>query len=429
MSAGCESALIRAVDAAVDAAGPLDALLLAVHGAAVGQTHADFDARWVGRVCDRVGDALPIAATLDLHANVSPALLARLDAAAVYRTNPHLDQAETGRRAIRLLRRRVEGGSRPAVAHAALPMALNIERQLTDEPPLRDWLAWGAELEDEPGVWSAELAVGYPYADVPEMGLSLFLQGDADPAELSRLAGDWARRIWADRERARPTLIGVEQAARLAADSPGATGLLDMGDNVGAGSPGRSTHLAHALRGEGVGAWFVNLVDPAALRRTFDAGVGGAFDAEVGGGGSTEPHSRLLRFRGGVRALTDGRWIDETPRADGRTRYDEGPQALVESEDGSVIQLSGATVFPASLGQLEHAGLRAERFRALVIKCVHAPTAAYRDVTDQLIRVDSPGVTEAGLSDKSYRLRRRPMFPFEGFTDRDAPWTVWSSGA
>lgn len=397
----------------LDHKGPIDAALIAVHGAAVGEDHPDFDGWWLSLLRERLGASVPMVAVLDSHANVTPNMASALNAVTTYRSNPHVDQREAGYRAGQLLGRIIREDVRPTVAYVALPMVLNIERQLTDTQPCRSWLEHGRRLESLPHVWAADLCLGYPYSDVAEMGVSVTIVADGLQADAHALAHEWAEAIWKDREHAKPNLISINEATKQIGPAGSTTGLLDMGDNVGAGSPGDLTALTHALRKAGALPLFVNLVDPAMLAETQRAGVGGQVRISVGGQHNPNETGGPLDIDGRVIALTDGRWTDPTPLPDGRVHYDEGPQAFVSDNQGVTIQISGLRVFPISLGQLTHAGLEPRQFRAIVIKGVHAPVAAYGPAVDRLIRVDSPGPTSANMLDWPYQHRRRPLFPFE----------------
>ncbi|BAM03040.1 M81 family metallopeptidase [Phycisphaera mikurensis] len=420
-----EAALWAAAERQLDAAGALDAVLAVPHGAAVGRTHRDFDGWWLTRLREKLGRGVPIVATLDPHANVSAAMVEAADALLAYRTNPHVDQRAIGGRAARLILRTLRGEVRPATAWVPLPLLLDIERQLTDEPPCRDWLAEGDRLGGGTGVLETSLILGYPFADVPELGAGVLVVTDADQRDPDPIAAGWARRIWADREQARPRLLPVEEAAAAAASATGTSGLLDMGDNVGGGSYGDQTALAHALLAAGATPLFVSLRDPEAQAAARAAGVGGRVDLLAGGRHEPALCGPPLRVSGEVVKLTDGAWTDPQPLHGGRVRYAEGPLAHVRLDDGSVVQLGGVAIFPASLGQITHAGLDPAGFRAIVIKGVHAPVAAYRDAVTRLVRVDSPGPTSANALTREYRHRPRPMFPFE----EDAAFPVAAAAA
>src|SRR5688572_31348328 len=82
---------------------PVDGVYLDLHGAMVVETYDDGEGELLRRVRELVGARVPVVASLDLHANVTRAMIERSDALVAYRTYPHVDMAETGARAARLL--------------------------------------------------------------------------------------------------------------------------------------------------------------------------------------------------------------------------------------------------------------------------------------------------------------------------------------
>ncbi|MEM6852794.1 MAG: M81 family metallopeptidase [Planctomycetota bacterium] len=423
ISADAERKLWSAVRHAVTDAGPFDGVLAMPHGAAVGATQLDFDGWWLEQLRGLVGPDVPIVATLDPHANVSPRMVAAVDALLAYRTNPHVDQRQVGREAATLLLKAVRGECELEVAWCSPPLLINIERQLTSTQPTARWLNRGTDLANLPGVLSTSLILGYPYADVPEMGCGTLVVTDRRKAAARPLAMEWAQHIWAERELTLPTLQSIDQALTQAKQLEGTIGLLDMGDNIGGGSYGDQTALAHALQAADAGPFFVNLADPIALEAAQSWGEGAVIDLRVGGRSEPGLCGGPLPVVGRVETLSEGRWTDAQPRHGGRVRYDMGPLAHIRLHDGSVVQISEHAIFPVSAGQMTHAGFDPRSFRALVLKGVHAPVAAYRELVDHLLRVDSPGPTSASVDDRAYRHRRRPMYPFE----KDAAWSPASS--
>jgi microcystin degradation protein MlrC len=396
--------LVRRLMLALRSAGPLDGLLLAPHGAAVSEREPDFDGHWMSRVRELVGPSIPIIATLDLHANLSPRMAAAVDALVSYRSNPHLDQRDRGREAATLMARTLRGDIRPTMAAAFPPLVANIEAQATAESPCRHLIAAADDVRARPGVLSVSLNLGFPYADVEEMGVTVVVVTNGDPTAARRCADELASRWWDLREQFRGRLIAPADAVRRAASAPGPVCLLDMGDNVGGGSPADSTVLAHELVRQNVGPAFICLNDPAAVRTCSDAGVGATVTLSVG----NPPF--LARFT--VRGLFDGVFEESQARHGGIRRFDQGPTAVVE-DDGLTVMLTSRRTAPFSLGQLTAFGLDPKRFRVIVAKGVHAPVAAYAPVCPTLIRVNTPGVTSADLTHFTYRRRRRPLYPFE----------------
>src|SRR5262249_24185652 len=102
--------------AALKAALPVDRILLALHGAMAADRHPDVEGAILAAVRAVVGRQIPIVATLDLHANITPQMGSAADALVLYHTIPHIDLFQTGERAANLLRRIVVGHARPCTA-------------------------------------------------------------------------------------------------------------------------------------------------------------------------------------------------------------------------------------------------------------------------------------------------------------------------
>jgi microcystin degradation protein MlrC len=409
--------LLQRMDAALDRAGKLDGLLVAPHGATVSENHPDADGNWLSRLRTRLGSKFPIIGTLDLHANLSPQMVAACDALIAYRTNPHLDQRQRGLDAARLMARTLRGEVWPTMAGGFPPLAVNIERQLTAEPPCRPLYEAADRVLEQPGVLSNSLLLGFPYADVAEMGSAVVVVTDRDRPLAQRLANELAETWWQRRHEFMGQMIGIEEALDRATQLEGPVCLLDMGDNVGGGSPGDGTELAHAMHRRGLGPSLVCLFDPDAVEEAAAAGMAAKRRLRVGGK-SDDLHGVPFEAEFSVRGLYDGKFEETQPRHGGITQFDQGRTALVETATGLTVMLTSRRMVPFSLGQLTSCGLQPSRFRVLVAKGVHAPVAAYAPVCKHLIRVDTPGVTSADLSRLEFHHRRRPMFPFE----TDAAW-------
>jgi microcystin degradation protein MlrC len=412
VTADAWDALLARMDAALDRAGPLDGLLVAPHGSTVSENHPDADGHWLTRLRQRYPRPIPIIGTLDLHANLSPAMAAACDAFVAYLTNPHLDQRERGREAARLMVRTLRGEVRPVTAAAFPPLAVNIECQATAEEPCRSLFALAETVRVRPGVLAVSVLLGFPYADVAEMGAAVTVTTDADAALAQRLADELTAAWWARREEFTGRLVSVEDAVVRAARLEGPVCLLDMGDNVGGGSPGDGTVLLHALASHHVVPAFACLCDPEAVQQATSAGVGARLALAVGG--KTDAlHGEPFAAEFTVRGLFNGRFDEPEPRHGGFTTFDQGATAVLETDAGMTVMLTARRMAPFSLRQLTAFGVEPARFRVLVAKGVHAPAAAYAPVCRHLLRVDTPGVTSADLARLTYRHRRRPLFPLE----------------
>lgn len=403
--------LTRRVVAALGRAGHLDGVYLAAHGAAVAEGFPDFDGHWMSAARAMVPKGVPVVATLDLHANLTPAMVNAADALFAYRTNPHLDMRDTGMQAARLLGRMMSGAVRPVTAGVFPPMVVNIESQATAESPCRELQAKAEEIRQMPGVLSVAVLLGFPYADVPEMGAAATVTTDGDMALARQLADDLGRWWWERREEFRGRLVSATDAVSRAVSAPAPVCLLDMGDNVGGGSPADSTHLAAELLRQGVGPAFVCLHDPEAARAAASVGAGGLLAMAIGGK-TDDRHGSPIPGPFKVVSLHDGKYEETEARHGGIRHFDQGPTAVV-TQGPLTFMLTSRRSAPFSLRQLTAFGIDPRAFRVLVAKGVHAPVAAYAPVCPTLIRVNTPGVTTADLSLLPFAHRRRPLYPLE----------------
>src|SRR5439155_8399223 len=169
----------------IASAGPLDAVYLDLHGAMVTEHLDDGEGEILARVRKAIGKDLPLVASLDLHANVTPQMVEQADALIAYRTYPHVDMADTGRAAARHLVLLLRTRQRLAKAFRQLPFLIPISWQCTDDQPAKGIYQKLAAMQSD-AVPTLSFAPGFPAADFPDCGPSVFAYGrtqaDADAA-------------------------------------------------------------------------------------------------------------------------------------------------------------------------------------------------------------------------------------------------------
>jgi microcystin degradation protein MlrC len=400
---GAFDAITERLCGLLQAARP-DGLLLALHGAMVAQSHPDADGEVLTRLRRAVGRELPIAVTLDLHGNLSQRLVDHCDVAVAYRTCPHVDQRECGRRAANLLVRQLRGEIRPCLTLAKPPLLINIMAHDTSRPPLRPFMEAGRALEQQPGILAASLLPGFTYADVPQMGPSVLIVSDGDSERARQAANRLADDLWQARGQFTVPLpdAATAVAQALRADRLPVV-LVDTGDNVGGGSAGDTTTILSELLRQGATESVVCLFAPHAARLCADVGV----DKEVSLTVGDEP----LTLTGRVRGLHDGTYVEPQVRHGGRRVNHMGDTALVELPGRNLLVLNSLRHPPFSLGQLTCLGIRPQRQRILVVKAAIAYKAAYAPIAGTIIEVDTPGLTAVNPQRFPYRHIRRPLYP------------------
>jgi microcystin degradation protein MlrC len=264
-----------------------------------------------------------------------------------------------------------------------------------------------------PGVLSASVGLGFAFADVEKMGSSFLVVADGDP-DVAREQARWmAERAWGRRQEFLMDLPSPTEAVKRAASSSEfPVVLMDVGDNVGGGSPGDSTLLLAEILRQGVEGALVILWDPAAAQSCVEAGIGAEVRLEVGG--KTDGlHGRPVSVQGVVGAISDGRFTDDRPRHGGQRIYDQGLTVVLETPQGHTIVLTSKRMPPFSLEQILSLGIDPESKRLIVVKGVIAPRAAYEPIAKKILTVDTPGSTSANIHGFEYKRRRRPLYPLE----------------
>ncbi|MGQ0551201.1 MAG: M81 family metallopeptidase [Armatimonadota bacterium] len=393
--------------------GPWDGVLLAQHGAAVSEDYPDADGEIVSRVRTLLGAEIPIGLSLDMHANVSRKMVENATVTVLYRTNPHVDARPRALECAELLVRTIKREIRPVQALETPPVMISIVKQHTASEPMRTIMRDLEEVLQQPGMLSASVAMGYPYADVPEMGMAFLAIHDGDARAATEAARRMARRAWDRRAEFNGEVPLVDEALRLAAAAPRhPVVLMDVGDNVGGGGPGDSTILLAAAKRLGVRSLLFILYDPEAVAACVAAGVWREITLRVGGK-TDQRHGEPAEVTGTVRTIADGRFEEPEPRHGGHRFFDAGVTAVLETVDDHTLVLTSKRVTPTSLQQLYSLGIRPEAKRVIVAKGVVAPRAAYEPIAAQIVLVNTPGVTSADLSRFTFPHRRRPLYPFE----------------
>ncbi len=394
----------------IKAAGPIDGVLLALHGAMVSDNYDDADGEILRRVREAIGSDVPLIATLDFHANVTDEIVRWPDALIGYDTYPHVDQVERGREAAALINRMLRDSLRPHMVLAARPMLPHILAQGTEHPPMADIIAAAHEAERQPGVLAVSAFVGFPYTDVPRAGFSVVAIGESREAAC-RAAETVANLAWNRRAEFARAVPKTPDAVREAiAQHEGLTILVDVGDNVGGGTPADGTVLLAELLNQNAQGALVLLCDPEAVAACVNAGVRSKVTLKVGGKVDRH-HGDPVEISGTVRTLHCGVYRNVGPMRDG-VLEDQGRTAVVDT-GGVLVVLTERRMPMWNLEQLRTLGIEPTRMRTIVVKAAIAWRAAYAPIASKVIAVDTPGLTAADVRQFRYRKLQRPIYPLD----------------
>ena len=391
----------------------LDGILLALHGAMVVESYPDGDGEVLRRMRQALGPDFPIVSTLDHHTNVSEQMVAESTTLVIYKTNPHIDQRQRGLQAADILMRTIQGGIKPTQALAKPPMIFNIRHQYTSVEPMCSILEEAAQLETESDVLAANIAAGYPYADVHEIGPAAVVVTDNDPQLAQTEAERLSNMLWNVHDQLDINLPDAATAVTQAIQSEAHPVILvEMGDNIGGGSPGDSTFILSELLKQKADGFVCILYAPQEVETCNQVGVRGEVDLTAGGK-SDDLHGSPVPIRGRVRLIHDGYYEETEPRHGGGRYQDQGITAVVEMEGKSLIVLTSKRQVPFSLHQLFSLGIDPRQMKHIVVKAAIAYRAAYEPIAGKIIEVDTPGLTAVNPLHFTYQNVRRPIFPLD----------------
>jgi len=408
--------LLDTISRRLKAALPVDAVYICSHGAGLTTEEDDPDGDLFERVREIVGPNVPIAATLDLHANVSERMVASIDVFIGYRTNPHLDMRERGAEAAEAIREML-GGVKPQRAFIRLPIVPPTVTMLTAAGPYAEMIDFG-QRRMTPEIMNVSVMGGFAFSDTAKNGLTVVVTARHDERAAEALAGEIAELGWANRERFYPRLTSLDEAVAKALDvgrDPSAPALVfaDVADNPGGGGRGNTTFLLRAFYEAGVADALLGVFyDPDLAAEAHRHGVGAHFEARFNRSETTrfsEPYTAPVT----VIALTDGHCV-------GR----RGIYAGLRLELGScaALQVAGVTVVVISHRVqcadpifFEMMGLDIGRARSVAVKSRGHFRGGFDEFfgPEQIVEVDLPGLTSPILTRFEWTRLPRPVIPLD----------------
>jgi microcystin degradation protein MlrC len=416
---------IRDLVAAVSA-GPLDGVLLSLHGAMVVEGIEDGEAEYVRRIRQVTGDDLPIGAVLDLHANTSVEFTELVDLLVGYDTYPHVDGYDRALELAELLVRRVKRQIKPTFAFRKIPILSDLPAQFTSRAPMSELIALCHEIEGRPGVLTATIAGGFPYADISDTGMSVYVATDDNQAEAERCANELAQFAWEHRAGFQSKPTPIDEAVRYALSRPGPILLADVADNTGAGTAGDGTEILRALIKHAARSAVVALIyDPETVLQAVKAGVGGTIEATIGGK-VDDKHGPPIKATAYVRTITDGFFRNTGPMGTGLAT-NMGTTVVLEigGREGIEVVCSMHRHPPNDQGALRSVGIDPERRQVVVIKSSVHYRAHYTPIVREIIEVDAPGLSAANWNRFAFKRIPRPTYPLDG----DFQWNGWQTSS
>jgi microcystin degradation protein MlrC len=408
--------LLDTIGRRLRAALPVDAVYICSHGAGLTTEEDDPDGVLFELVRQIVGPDVPIAATLDLHANVSERMVRSVDVFIGYRTNPHLDMRERGAEATAAIREML-GGVKPQRAFVRLPIVPPTVTLLTAAGPYADMIEFG-QRRKSPDIMNVSVMGGFAFADTAKNGLTVVVTARRDRRAAEALANEIAELGWANRARFYPRLTPLDEAVSKALavsrdPSLPALAFADVADNPGGGGRGNTVSLLRAFHEAGVtNALLGVFYDPDLAAEAHRHAIGTRFEARFNRSETTrfsEPYTAPAT----VRRLTDGKCVGRRGIYAG-LRLELGPCAALQVGGVTVVVVSHR-VQCADPIFFEMMGFDIREARSVVVKSRGHFRGGFDEFfgPEQIIEVDLPGLTSPMLNRFEWKRLPRPVVPLD----------------
>jgi microcystin degradation protein MlrC len=412
---------IARIEAGLDAAGPVDGVYIANHGAMVATDSHDPDGDLMAAVRAKVGPGVPIIVTLDLHGNISDQMARSVDMIVGYRTNPHVDMIERGEEAAAHMRMILAGRTSPKMHVERLPLTPASVNLLTASGPYGAMIDIGQrrQAEEAGRILNVSVFGGFVFSDTPENGLAVVVTARDDLDEAKALARELASVGWETRAQFRKKLTSVQDAIEIALQPDRAPVIFaDTGDNPGGGGTGCTTAFLEVLIKAGSqDLYYGSFFDPALAKAANAAGVGATFDAEFNTGPGT-PDDLPIKAEAEVIALHDGDVVGRLGLLAGRQLH-LGPSAALRIGGITVVVISDRSQ-TADPMFFEMFGLDIAAAKTVVVKSRGHFRSGFLPwfSPDRVHEIDTAGLTSPVLERRQWQHLPRPVYPL----DEDAVW-------
>lgn len=385
------------------AAMPIDAVMLALHGACVADGYDDVEGDLISHIRALVGANIPIAVELDLHCHITDVMTTNASIIMTYKEYPHTDIETVAAQLFSLLANTLEGQIRPTMATYDCRLVSIFHPH---KAPLRGIVDRMKDMEGQDGVLAVSFGHGFPWGDVADVGAKMLVVTDNDPDKAARIAENFGREIYNAREPMRGEYLTIDDALdRAIAIKHGPVVLADVSDNAGGGAPGDSTFILRRILERGIENVASCLYwDPVAVRMCREAGKGAILDLRIGGKigkVSGDPLDLTVKVRRVASGVTQH--FGPTPLSIGDAVW-----VSAGSIDIVLNTVRTQTFHPESMSAL---GLDPSKKKIVVVKSSNHFRAGFEPIASDILYVGAPGALQPRFEDLPFTKLTKPYWP------------------
>jgi microcystin degradation protein MlrC len=391
----------------------VDGVLLVMHGAMTVERLEDPEGDVLSSVRGILPESTYLASTLDHHANVTETMINNSDFVIGYRTHPHIDQFEVGCKAASLILKLINEKPRITKSFIKLPLITVGENRSETVNKLASEIK---RIENDSCAFTASYFVGYPWANVKRQGASALVITFNDQSLADSYAKELANRMWALRKEFQFPIYSIDEAVKIGLQSKKKPFILDelCDCTLGGGSGDVVTSIRYFIDNEIKNVVAVGIVDPEAVHKGINAGVGSTIKLSIGGK-IYKKNNPPLDFEGKVKAIFENIVGDEDALSGMETMLGRIVVLERNSIDIILIEYPGKIGGPSFLKKL---GINPREKKFIIVKEGLNPLVSYKGIAADILMVDTPGFDPQILKIEDYPDVPRPIYPF----DPDLVW-------
>ena len=392
----------------------VDAVLLDLHGALVGEDCPDVSGALVERLAGRLGPGVPLAASLDCHANLTPRLVGNLDVLVGYKTYPHVDQVPTGQRAASLLLRLLNREIQPCLRAVRAPMIQPPEIHNSSTGPIAPQIIGLETAAAEGRILDGTFFPTQPWLDVPDLASAVAITTDRDAQGAEQLARQMVQEWWDLRAEFTPVLLAPDEAVRTALEMPESTVMAsESADAINSGAGGDNPALIRALVQHGDARGLAFICDAGVVDELETCAPGTRRRVQLGRNCDrrfAQPFDVDVAFERTV----EGRFVLEGKAFTGMEQNMGGAVVL---RAGPVHILAGRRpVFCSEPNLYRCAGLEPADYQIVGIKSPSTFRPNFAPITEAVVYLDIGGVASPNLAAMPWEHVTRPLYPLDPAT-------------
>jgi microcystin degradation protein MlrC len=394
-----------------------DGVFLMLHGAMVTDFFDDGEGEILCRVRAALGPDIPIAVTLDPHANVTSKMCQLAQILVSYTTYPHVDMRETGQRAARILQRALLKEIQPQTLRAHRPMLEEVNGGRTDIGPMIERHRLAREYEQQADVHAVSINGAFASADICELGPTVLICCSGNTSIHLQQAENIAEDIWSRRDQVLNIYYSCNEVADIASKwqgliEEGPLVIADYADNPGAGAYGDSTALLKALLESNIeNACFGPLVDPQAISELQNYQLGAQVCINIGGKIEPKMGGGPLQVNAQIIWQGSGLVVGTGPMMAGlQKNFGECVVLKIQGIEVLVVSIAQQIL---DLNQFQTFGIDPREKTVVALKSMQHFRAAFEPIAGEIIVCDSGALCTVNYKALNYQKVPRPIYPLD----------------